>query len=236
MISSTIWQVHDDSQGRTVLERRRTDEVAQGDSSPRADAGHIGSAVASALTIILMFQPWLTASGPNGRLKSDAFGRIDGSAEGFADWTSSNGYYQPSITGAWAALAALTAVMTITAVILNLRNRSDMLSYLVPGSAVATAVLVLADLLYLSGKAPELRAAVEGDHGLAGGLIDLILGGSTSGFGTGNQVANAGLDAAALLGGATAVGGAVAAVGSGLRKQMLTPVLPTVTVSSAVPV
>ncbi len=223
MISSTIWQVRDDPEGRTVLERRPDDFAAQGHSALQDGAGYIAAAVAGALTVILLFQPWLTASGPNGRMISDAFGRIDGATtRGYAGvtqdvWTQDVGG-QPGISGAWAVLAVLSAVVTITGTLMYLRNRSVALSYLVPASAVATALFVLANLLYLNGQAPEFRALVDSNQGNSNGLIGLFLGDDAQRYGT-RQIASAGLDAAALLGGAIAVGGAVAAVASALRKH-----------------
>jgi|GEM_PF-7033369 len=224
MNSSTIWQVRDDSEGRTILEQRVTGIAVQGNSSLLDDAGYITAAIAGALTVILMFQPWLTATGSNGRLSADAFGRIDGATAGFdaatrgiTGWTQA-GDGQPSISGAWAILAALAAVVTITALVMYLRTRSVALAYLIPASAAATAVFVLANLLYLNGQAPDFRALVDGSRGSGGGLIGMFLDSNTSEDGT-RQIASAGLDAAALLCGATAVGGAVAAVASGLHKH-----------------
>ncbi|WP_067885479.1 hypothetical protein [Nocardia vaccinii] len=220
MTSSTPWHVHDDSENLPASPFRHTNLVTQSISSARADKGYVAAAVAAALTLILMFQPWLTASGPNGRLRSDAFGRIDGATRSFDDWYS-DGYSQPSISGVWAVLAILAAVVTISAVLMYLRIRTDALSYLVLGSSLATAMFVLADLLYLSGKAPELRTMVQGEHGFGdglGSLLGLFLGGGTSRYGT-HEVASAGLDPAAMLCGAAAFGGAVAAIASGVRKH-----------------
>ncbi|MFF3568087.1 hypothetical protein [Nocardia jiangxiensis] len=220
MTSSTPWHVHDDSENLPAPPIRHTRLVTQRISTVRADKGYVAAAVAAALTLILMFQPWLTASGPNGRLRSDAFGRIDGATRGYTDWLTT-GYTQPSISGVWAVLAALAAVVTISAVLMYLRIRTDALSYLVLGASLATAMFVLADLLYLSGKAPELRSMVQGNNGFGdglGSLLDMFLGDGTSRYGT-HQVASAGLDPAAMLCGAAAFGGAVAAIASGARKH-----------------
>ncbi|WP_157120868.1 hypothetical protein [Nocardia miyunensis] len=192
--------------------------MTQGISTARADKGYVAAAVAAALAVILMFQPWLTASGPNGRLRSDAFGRIDGATRSFDDWLT-DGYSQPNISGVWAVLAALAAVVTISAVLMYLRIRTAALSYLVLGSALATAMFILADLLYLSGKAPELRTIVQSNHGDGfGNLLGLFLGDDTARHST-HQVATAGLDPAGMLCGAATFGGAVTAIAAGLRKH-----------------
>ncbi len=178
--------------------------------------GEIVAAIAGAVTVILMFRPWLTASGPNGRLSSNAFGQVDGASESFTSWLPGGGS-QAQISGCWAILAALAAVVTIATVTLNLRYRSSELSILALGSAVATAVFVLADLLYLGGETADLRTMVESDQGGTGGIMGMFLGNNTSQQST--QVASAGLATAALLGGATAFGGALAAIASNLHKR-----------------
>ncbi|RMI32786.1 hypothetical protein EBN03_12670 [Nocardia stercoris] len=181
--------------------------------------GHLAAAASGLITIFLLFQPWLSASGPTGRLSSDAFGRIDGVSDRRVDWSTGR-YYEADISGTWAVLAALAAAATVAAVVMYVRIRSSALSYLVVASAVATAIFVLADLLYLSGKAPDLRGMTEGDHPVDGisGLIQQFLGDDRPDFGS-RQVASAGLDPAALLSGASAFAGAVAAAASGLRRH-----------------
>ncbi|MFE3261828.1 hypothetical protein ACFXPS_41815 [Nocardia sp. NPDC059091] len=198
---------------------RRAALVAQDDSSAPAVMGHLGAAVSGLITIALLFQPWLSASGPTGSVKSDAFGRIEGVSGRRINWAT-GGYYETDIGGTWAVLAVLASAVTVAAVVIYLRTRSSTLSYLVVVSAVATAIFVLADLLYLSGKAPDLRAMTEDSrpvHGLSG-LIQQFLGNDRPDSGS-RKVASAGLDQAALLSGASAVAGAVAAVASGMPRH-----------------
>ncbi|WP_216892402.1 hypothetical protein [Nocardia alni] len=178
--------------------------------------GEIAAAFAGALAVVLMFRPWLTASGPKGRLSSNAFGQLNGASESFTSWLPGGGS-QAQISGCWAILATLTAMVTITAVALNLKYRSSELSFLVLCSAVATAIFVLADLLYLGGETTDLRTMVESDQGGTGGIMGLFQSNDTSQQST--QITSAGLAAAALLGGAIAFGGALTAVASSLRKR-----------------
>lgn len=221
MTSSTLWQVREHPEVTSS-----PDSATQQNSSGRAEPGYVAAALAGALTLILMSKPWLTASGPSGRLASDPFGRIDGTTrnlanlppEGYAQTGADGAWAMLSISGAWTVLAALSAVVTISAAVLHLRNRTDALAYLVIASAAATAVFILIDLLYLGGKASDLRAAVDDDQSLRGGsLLGMFLGDDTSRQGI-RQVASAGLTAPALLGGATAFGGAVAAIATGMRR------------------
>jgi hypothetical protein len=195
----------------------------------RSLLGLLCSAGLSAATLVLLCKPWLSARGPNGEVSSDAFGRISG-ATGPLGWvpSESNGVETSggmdlsggvNISGVWAVLAATAAVMTIFAAVINLRVRGKILSYLVVGSSVAGAVFVLCTVLYLNGMEPELRAMTEGNQHLSGGLNNLLgsfFGGSADGGR--HQVASASLDLAAMLGGATALGAALTAVGFGLSK------------------
>ncbi|MEU6587299.1 hypothetical protein [Nocardia sp. NPDC046763] len=207
-----------------VRDNRRTALVAEDNSSAPAVMGHLGAAVSGLITIALLFQPWLSASGPTGSLKSDAFGRIDGVSDRRINWAT-GGYYEADIGGTWAVLAVLASVVTVAAVVIYIRIHSSALSYLVMASAVATAIFVLADLLYLSGKAPDLRAMTEDIHPVRGfsGLIQQFLGNDRPDSGS-RKVASAGLDSAAILSGASAFAGAVAAVASGMRQHACRPI------------
>ncbi|WP_280462544.1 hypothetical protein [Nocardia carnea] len=113
----------------------------------------------SLLTLILLFQPWLSASGPRGDVQADAFGRLDGSVPALrnvGEWLSGS---IVSISGLWGFLAAAAAVTTLAAAC-SYRMFGIGLPAMV-GAGVANAVLVPAALVYFNGKASELRAMTE---------------------------------------------------------------------------
>lgn len=185
--------------------------------------GHVAAAFSAMVTLILLFQPWVSASGPNGQLRSDAFGRVSGVAATDNRWMDGGDQSESiSVSGTWGVLAALAAVVTIGAVVMNIRLRTAAFAFVVTGASVLMAVFVMAALMYLSDKAPELRLLTEADRGLVGGIGNLlrsVLGGG--GSQTVQPVASAGLETAGMICGAVAFTGAVAAVASGVRSGVL---------------
>ncbi|MBF6174634.1 hypothetical protein [Nocardia blacklockiae] len=168
--------------------------------------GFLCSAALSLSTVVLLFQPWLRAQGPNGRVVSDAFGRTQGITDSTSDqW--GEGAYPAHISGGWGILTAALAILTIFAVGLYLRDGSATLALIVLGSAAGQALSVFCTLLYLNGKGPAFKTLVENSG--TGGLRDLFGGSSNV-----REVASVGLGMAALLGGITALGALLLALTS----------------------
>jgi hypothetical protein len=171
----------------------------------------------------LLFQPWLSASGSGGEAHSNAFGRVSGFTDGVDEWSVSK-FRDVNISGGWGLLAAAAMVVTVFAVVAHLRSRTRMFAHLVMGSSVAAAVLVLAMLLYLDARGPELRTLVDQGEGFGAAILRVFDEGSTGDSGTGaRRMAGAGLTPAALLAGVMACAGAVAAVAQGTRRYDLSP-------------
>ncbi|WP_328412346.1 hypothetical protein [Nocardia sp. NBC_00403] len=184
-------------------------------------------AALSLLTFALLFQPWLSATGPAGDLYANAFGRIDGSVPEL----NTLGYAPAnhiSISGSWGMLAAIAAVITIFAAILYLIARIEVLSCLMAGAGVATALFVLATVLYLNGKAPELRDMTKHSDAMATGLGSILRkvfgGGEGSNPEAAQQVASAAMKTPALICGLAAVAAAALAIAELRNRIRLTVV------------
>ncbi|MEU4313368.1 hypothetical protein [Nocardia sp. NPDC024068] len=167
------------------------------------------------ISLALLFQPWLSASGPSGDVHTDAFGRLEGSVPGLA--TAG----ERPVDGV-ASISALGGTLTAAATLIIL---SGLLLYrmfgigrraVIAGSA-ATAVSGPATLLYLHGKAPEVSAMTEYRDGLKAAFdvfLNSFLGGdAASAAGTSGQAATVALTNQAILGSLAAVATGVFALG-----------------------
>ncbi|MGW5379561.1 hypothetical protein ACWESM_29400 [Nocardia sp. NPDC003999] len=179
------------------------------------------AATASAVGFALLFQPWLSASGSGGEARSDAFGRVTGATNGFDEWSVSK-FRDVNISGAWGLLAAAAMVVTVFAVVAQLRLRTRGFAHLVVGSSVLAAIVVLSALLYLDARGPELRILVDPGEGLGAGLLHRIFGEGGSGSGE-RRMASAGLTPVALVAGVLSCAAAVAAIAQGARRYGLSP-------------
>ncbi|MFF0495005.1 hypothetical protein ACFYU5_01260 [Nocardia aobensis] len=180
--------------------------------------GYLCGAGLSATTLVLLFQPWLSASGPGGAIRSDAFGRLAGT-ESQQDW-GGVGLHNTDISGTWAVLTCVAILATIFAAAAYLRTRAAIFSTAAVVAGSGVALFVLADVLYLDNKESELRAAVADDSSFSG-----ILRGLFGGAHAAHQLAGAHLDIAAMLAGITAFGAAACLLTNHLRE---TPVARTV--------
>ncbi|WP_406275000.1 hypothetical protein OH799_02230 [Nocardia sp. NBC_00881] len=118
--------------------------------------GYLFAAAGSILTFALLFQPWLDATGRDGGIKANPFGKLQISTSLVALWSGSPP--PPAhINGMWAVLASAACAVTVFAVAINLRVRSAALSYLVVGSSVAMAIFVVLAVVHLNGQASAVR-------------------------------------------------------------------------------
>jgi hypothetical protein len=224
MAYATPWQVNEVQLGRSENSGYRIRELTAQRFDLRSDWGYLCAAGLSLLTFLLLFQPWVSATGPNGTVSANAFGRIDGFTS--SSWQS-GGQDAVSISSAWAVLTTMAVAGTVFSVVLYFRVRSQTLSRLVMGTSGAAALFVLITLLYLNSKAPELRGLTE--SAAHAGLFSWIFGNDlTSNLGPGeHRIASAGLDLGATLSAISAFGAALAAAAMGLRKQSIA-VLPMI--------
>ncbi|WP_330230159.1 hypothetical protein OHA40_29820 [Nocardia sp. NBC_00508] len=173
--------------------------------------------------MVLLFQPWLSASGGGGEIGSDAFGRLDGFTDGFDAWSTSK-LREVSIAGGWGLLASAAMVTTVFAVVAHARLRTVALARLVMGSSAAVAILVLITLLYLDGKGAEMRLLIDQGDGFSAGLLRVFdTNGSIAPAPDGRRISSASLTPVALAVGVLTSGAAVAALAQGTRRYGISP-------------
>lgn len=211
MAHTTPWQENDVQLGRPENDDDLIGEVTTQRFDLRSDWGYLCAPCLGLLTFLMLFQPWISASGPNGTVTADAFGRIDG---------FTTGSYQSvvDISSTWAVLTTLAVAGTVATTVIFFRVRSRLFSYLMVACSGAAALCALAALSYLNGKAPELREITESAN--RAGLFSWLFGDNAATDITGeHRIANAGLDSAATLGAITACAAALAAGAMSLRKR-----------------
>ncbi|MFF7940990.1 hypothetical protein ACFZC5_14850 [Nocardia gamkensis] len=185
--------------------------------------GYVWAAIGSLVTLILLFQPWMTARGADGSVSTNAFGRMQITTRFMNVWSRS-GPRPAQITGFWALLACAAIVITILVVVINLRLRLVALSRLATLSSLVSALLVLFTVLYINSKGGDLKAMVGRRTDLGGQIGSLM----SWAFGNGRLVvpgigqvaySSAGLTPWALIAGATSLGSAVAALAQWIRNR-----------------
>ncbi|WP_040783733.1 hypothetical protein [Nocardia pneumoniae] len=239
MVQPTPWQTskqqhrQDDSasHGEGSTRKRRVD-VARllTPLKPFATAlqgnwGYLCAAAGCVITFILLFKPWLSSSGPDGSIYSNAFGQTRITTTLVGLWSQKPPNHS-NLNGMWAVLATAAIFVTVVAAVVNLLARTTALAHLTAGSAVAVALFVLCILVYLNAKGPELRAMVG-----SGPPTDLgVQIGYVIRWASGNgqyplpglrkvEFDTAKLTSTALVAGATSVFSAVVAVGQWFHRM-----------------
>lgn len=132
----------------------------------------------SVFTLLLLCQPWLSASGPYGNVRTDAFGRLDGSVPALRIFDEP----VASISGWWGALIAAAAVVALIGA--QLHRMIGVGRSVAIAAAMANVVLVPVTLLYLNSKSPELKKMTE-DHDelkeTLGNIVKSLFGNGDSG-------------------------------------------------------
>ncbi|MFE3443448.1 hypothetical protein ACFXNW_10485 [Nocardia sp. NPDC059180] len=127
------------------------------------------------LTFVLLFQPWLSASGPYGDVHTDAFGRINGSVPALRIF----GEPVVSISDLWGMVIGATAAATLIGA--HLHRIFGVGRSLAIAAGMANVVFVPLTLLYLNGKAPELEDMTKKDNDelkeTLGNILNSVFGG-----------------------------------------------------------
>lgn len=188
--------------------------------------GYIVAAVGSAATLILLFQSWITAQGPDGKVAANAFGRLEITTNYLNVWSQSKPK-TPPVTGAWAILASAAIIIALCAIVLNIRLRSEFLARLTTISLACAALFVILCLIYLNGKGADLKAVTSRTYDL-GGHVGQILNWATGrgklvvpGTGTSNY-SSAGLTHWGFLAVGTSLGSTMASVAQWLLVRRAT--------------
>ncbi|MEU7631351.1 hypothetical protein AB0C34_15380 [Nocardia sp. NPDC049220] len=214
MTQPTPWHVNDARSRRNQGSDRPTLSATPLGVDRRADWGYLAAAAGSVITFILLFQPWLSASGSDGEVSTDAFGRVDEVASSFDEWTASR---DTNISSVWGFLASVALLTTVCAVMAHHRMRTAGLSRLIMASSTAAAILILITMVYLDAKGAELRSLINQpkDHG---SLLDKFFGESTTSDADTRHAASAGLTPAAMVGVVAAFATAVVTLAQGIRR------------------
>ncbi|MEV5652571.1 hypothetical protein AB0L57_30340 [Nocardia sp. NPDC052254] len=186
-------------------------------SIPSGTAGYLCGGIGSLVVFALMFRPWLTAGGWDGRAEANAFGQIHASTTYLNIWSKS-GPRLAQLTSVWPPLIVVAVTSTVFTVLLIMRGAgSRPIHIAATTSTVAVAVSVVFDVLHLQSKGPDLKAMVGlgGDLGSQAGLVYRALSGKGRYPMPGSTVdsyANAGLTGWALTACALAIVSAAAAL------------------------
>lgn len=178
--------------------------------------GYILAVVGSTATLLMLFQSWITAQGPDGRVAANAFGRLEITTNAMNVWSKA-APRTPPVTGTWAILASAAIITALCAIVLNIRLRNELLARLTTISLACASLFVILCLIYLNGKGAELKAMTGRTYDL-GGQIGQILNWATGrgklaipGTSTASY-ASAGLTHWGFLAVATSLGSTMAAV------------------------
>ncbi|MFD0361995.1 hypothetical protein ACFQZZ_11135 [Nocardia sp. GCM10030253] len=240
MVQPTPWQASKTSHrsaesprgaaGRTPQHRVEVAKVvAKVFASLRGNAGYLFAAAGSIITFLLLFNPWLTASGTDGTISADPFGGLQISTSLAALWSGSP---PPAadVNGNWGVLATAACALTVFAVLVNLRARTKALAHLAAGSSVALALFVVFAVAHLNGKAAEVKAMVGyGSPRDVGAQVGLLVrwasGNGQFPLPGARQVsyATASITSTAWLAGAISLVSAVAAIAQWIRGRTTEP-------------
>ena len=158
MIQPTPWQLRESSRAAKTTPRARVRQWALRDGwavSLRGHSGYVVAAAANLVTLVMLFRPWITVTGPDGTARANAFGRIEATTSYLMAWSGS-GPTTADISGTWAILTTATIIVMVTVVVTNLRLRKTALYRTAAASGIAVAIFVLLAMRHLNSRATEL--------------------------------------------------------------------------------
>ncbi|GGK97342.1 hypothetical protein [Nocardia jinanensis] len=138
------------------LVRDRADDIR---TSPRMTGkwGYVFSALGGVIVFILMFKHWMVAHGPDGMAGATPFGQIDSTTRYLTVWSAKGPPAAADLTGSWAVAASSMIVLTIAAVAIHIATNSERFARIATGGAVISALLVIANMLYLTARQKDLK-------------------------------------------------------------------------------
>lgn len=140
--------------------------------------GYLCGGIGTLAVFVLLFRPWLTVTGWDGRAQTNAFGEIRATTRYLNLWSRSGGPALAKVSGVWGLFAVVSGVLVVFTVLLVLRGDRGR-GHLVVGSTAVVAVSVVGDVFYLLSKGPDLKAMVgfSGDLGSHVGLLAYAISG-----------------------------------------------------------
>lgn len=215
----------------------RATDVRERLTALRGHWGYIGAATGALITLVLMFQPWIEAKGPQGKTSATPLGKLD-AARTFMDAWSKSPAKTAKITGIWGILACAAIVITVFIVIAYFRNGAEVMARAAAISSTSVSVLVIVSLIHLNSKGAELKAMTSRKWDLGGQAGQLL----SWAFGNGDlvlpgvkehqYVATATFTPAAMVALTAALGGTVAVCVQWMRSNgVRLPRIPVTSVS-----
>lgn len=119
--------------------------------------GYVVSALGGVIVFILMFKHWMVAHGPDGMAAATPFGQIDSTTRYLTVWSSKGPPPAADLTGSWAVAASSMIALTIAAVAIHIATNSERFARIATGGAVLSALLVIANMLYLTARQKDLK-------------------------------------------------------------------------------
>ncbi|MFG1792663.1 hypothetical protein [Nocardia sp. NPDC049149] len=141
----------------------------------RGQWGYLFAAIGNLVTFSVLFQPWINAATLDGWIKATPFGKYEVSSSLVFLWSGKPP--KPTVVnGTWAVLATVAVAFTVSAVVINLWARTEILFRVAAGSSLATAFFVVCALIHMNRKGPELRDMFGyGNTRDLGGQIGLLM-------------------------------------------------------------
>ncbi|MEU7630488.1 hypothetical protein AB0C34_10940 [Nocardia sp. NPDC049220] len=187
MVQPTPWQAgKSDRQALPSRERgraaRRQIDIAQVlasvpplPASFRKDWAYLCAAAGNIVVFYLLFKPWGVGNGPDGKIATNAFGRLRVNTTLTSLWSGAPPT-PTKVNGTWAVLASVAIAVTVFAVVINLQARTELLSRVATGATVAVTIFVVMALVDINSKLEALRGMVSsGSHRDMGTQIGLII-------------------------------------------------------------
>ncbi|MGW1737251.1 hypothetical protein ACWCPQ_00415 [Nocardia sp. NPDC001965] len=139
--------------------RRVTEHAEEIRNSPRMSGkwGYVCTALGGVVVFILMFKHWMVAHGPDGMAAATPFGQVDSTTRYLTVWSSQGTPPAADLTGSWAVTASSMIALTIAAIAIHIATNSERFARIATGGAVITALLVIANMLYLTARQKQLK-------------------------------------------------------------------------------
>ncbi|WP_157105848.1 hypothetical protein [Nocardia sienata] len=119
--------------------------------------GYVITALGGVIVFTLMFKHWMVAHGPDGMAAATPFGQVDSTTRYLTVWSAQGIPPAANLTGSWAVASSSMIALTIAAVAIYIATDSERFARIATGGAVITALLVIANMLYLTARQKELK-------------------------------------------------------------------------------
>ncbi|MET8795475.1 hypothetical protein ABZV91_03280 [Nocardia sp. NPDC004568] len=119
--------------------------------------GYVITALGGVIVFILMFKHWMVAHGPDGMAAATPFGQVDSTTRYLTVWSAQGTPPAADLTGSWAVASSSMIALTIAAIAIHIATNSERFARIATGGAVITALLVIANMLYLTARQKQLK-------------------------------------------------------------------------------